>query len=120
MKKKKIDFCSIDSQLQKRMHRKAHSSPSQYHLACAAFNKKGELLGVTTNSFRKSNIMIRKYSGYHCEMKAVHRWGMKIKSILLLRIGNGGDILPIQACPKCRKVLDKLNIKVVEIVGENE
>jgi hypothetical protein len=37
---------------------------------------------------------------------------------VLLRIGRGGDILPIDPCEKCQKLLDKYGIKVVTVKGE--
>lgn len=105
----------VDFSLFSRMKRKAISGSSQYHLAAAGFDKKGNLLSIEYNSFRRDEVKIQKYSGYHCEMRLIHRHGLKLHSIVLLRIGNRGDILPIDPCPKCATVLNKLRIKVTPI-----
>lgn len=97
------------------MKKKASTNSSQYHLAAAAFDKKGTLLSISTNSFRRDDIGIRKHSGYHAEMRLVHQHGARLKSIILLRIGNAGDILPIDPCPKCAAVLKKLGVKIIPI-----
>ena len=97
------------------MKKKASTNSSQYHLAAAGFDKKGTLLSIATNSFRRDNIGVKKYSGAHCEMKLIIRHGLKLHSIVLLRIGNAGDILPIDPCPKCSAVLKKLGVKIVPI-----
>lgn len=105
----------VNAPLLLQMKKKAASNSSQYHLAAAAFDKKGTLLSISTNSFRRDDIGIRKYSGYHAEMKLLHRHGLQMKSILLLRIGNNGDVLPIDPCPKCAAVLKKMGIKITPI-----
>lgn len=97
------------------MKKKASTNSSQYHLAAAGFNKKGELLSIETNAFRRDNIGVKKYSGAHCEMRLIIRHGLKLHSIVLLRIGNKGDILPIDPCQKCKAILNKLGIKVYPI-----
>jgi cytidine deaminase len=112
---KYIEPDDVDTPLLTQMKKKAASNSSQYHLAAAGFNKKGELLSIETNAFRRDNVGVKKYSGAHCEMRLLIRHGMKLNSIVLLRIGNRGDILPIDPCPKCRAVLNKLGIKVYPI-----
>lgn len=115
MSTRRIFSDDIPSPLLNRMKAKCAAGPSQYHLSVAAFDKKGDLLGVVSNSFRRDLIPPLKYSGAHAEMRALHRWGPKIKTMLLMRIGNGGDILPIDCCPKCAAVIRKMGIKVLSI-----
>ena len=111
----RISADDVDTHLFSRMLKKASAGPSQYHLSVAAFDKKGDLLGVVSNSFRRDRIQPIKYSGAHAEMRAVHRWGPKIKTMILMRVGNGGNILPIDCCPKCQAVLEKMGIRVEAI-----
>jgi hypothetical protein len=111
----RISASAIDPHLFSRMSKKAAAGPSQYHLSVAAFDKKGDLLGVVSNSFRRDRIAPVKYSGAHAEMRAIHRWGPKIKTLLLMRIGNKGDVLPIDCCPKCAAVLAKMGIKAIAL-----
>ncbi len=113
---KKIDSSKIPPVLLDRMIKKGLGNVfNTYRVVCAAYNKRGELLGITTNSFRRDPIPLAKYSNCHCEMKALHRWGGSIKSMVIMRIGHGGDIRPIECCPKCEAVLKKCGIKVFTI-----
>ena len=98
--------------------RKATHSPSHIRMAGVAFNKKGEILGIMSNGFRAEQIKPAKYSGNHVEKKLIQRYGNLISKIVLLRIGRGGDILPIDPCEKCQKLLDKYGIKVMTVKGE--
>lgn len=112
---KKIASEDIPSPLFERMMAKCHASPSQYHLSVAAFDKKGDLLGVVSNSFRRDRLPALRFSGAHAEMRAVHRWGPKIKTMILMRVGNGGAVRPIECCEKCAAVMKKMGIKVISV-----
>ena len=80
-----------------------------------AFNKKGEVLGVVSNGFRNENVKPGRYCGNHVEKRLIARYGNLISKIILMRIGRAGAILPIEPCPKCRKLLDKYGIKVATV-----
>lgn len=100
------------------MFKKATHSPSRFRMAGVAFNKKGEILGFASNGFRKEQIPFTKHSGDHVEKKLIERYGSLISRIIILRIGRSGNILPIDPCPKCQKLLDKYGIKVVSVKAE--
>lgn len=106
---------NIPTQLTKRMVKKGISVTNTYKVVCAAFNHHGELLGIVSNTFRNDNVKPARFAGYHAEMRAIHRWGLAIKSMIIMRIGRSGDILPIDCCPKCESVLNKLEIKVFKV-----
>jgi hypothetical protein len=38
-----------------------------------------------------------------------------IVRILICRVGKGGNLRPIDPCPNCKKVADKLDIKIETI-----
>ena len=116
MKECRIHRGKISPSILEKMTRKGMSNRlSTYKVVCAAFNHHGEMLGVTVNGYRRENLSPGRYTGYHCEMKALHRWGNSIAEMVIMRLGNSGDILPIDCCPKCRAVLDKCGIKVLKI-----
>ena len=81
-------------------------------MAGVAFNKKGEILGIVSNGLRADNVKPGKYCGDHVEKKLIARYGTLVSRIVLMRIGRGGAILPIEPCEKCRKLLEKYGISV--------
>ena len=105
----------MNPSLQKTVFKKATHSPSHIRMAGVAFNKKGEVLGVVSNGFRQDNVRPARYSGEHVEKRLIARYGSLISKIVLMRIGRAGAILPIEPCPKCRKLLDKYGIKVATV-----
>ncbi len=89
----------------------ARKSKTRYKVSAIGFNHKGELLGTAFSSFRFS-----KYGGgLHAEMALLHRYGSNVKTIMICRVGNTGEILPIDPCRNCKKILDKMGIKIVII-----
>jgi hypothetical protein len=61
----------------------------------------------------------RKGGGRHAErriMSVARRKG--IVRILICRVGDGGVLRPIDPCPQCQAVADKLGIAIDTIHGE--
>lgn len=50
--------------------------------------------------------------GIHAERELIKKYGKAIKKIVIIRSGRSQGILPIEPCPICQKVIDKLNIKI--------
>ena len=73
---------------------------------------------MTRNSFRKGLYSIDpktgSYKGIHAEQAAIKKFGKSIKTIVIIWTGASGDILPIDCCPTCRALCNKLGIKVLE------
>jgi len=93
---------------------------SQYHISCVALNKKGEVLGYTTNAFRKDRINPIFGSGLHAESIACAKYfGAGAKTLIIMRVGNNGDMLPIDPCEDCQKMANKLGIKIISIMPGN-
>ena len=90
---------------------KAKQSPSKYKISAIGLDHRGKLLGSAFNSPRFG----RYGGGLHAEMRLLHRYGTNVKTVIVCRVGLSGDILPIDSCPRCKKVLDKLGIKVLSI-----
>jgi len=106
------------SRIKKILFNAASKSPGHFRVGGIALNKKGEILGVAHNSFRKDNVVgERKGTGEHCEVRLIRRYRDNIKTLILIRIGNAGDILPIDPCPSCKALCDKYGINVLTISG---
>lgn len=100
------------------LRQKAEHSPSHIRMAGIAFDRKGDILGTASNGFRVSQVKPARFSGNHVERKLIGRYGNLISKIVLMRIGRGGAILPIDPCPKCQKLLNKYGIKVSTIKAD--
>lgn len=77
--------------------RKALQSPCQHKVSAVSFDHKGDILGFTANTPFINN----KGGGIHAERKAMGIWGNRIKTILICRANNSGQLLPIHPCKKC-------------------
>lgn len=104
----------------RRLHKKCMQSPSQYKISCVALNKKGDVIGYTSNKFRKDSIDPLIGSGLHAEAAALAKfYPFGIKTLLIMRIGNGGDILPIDPCEDCLKMARKLGVTIRSVMPGN-
>ena len=101
-----------------RLKNKATQTKTCYRIAAIAFSKIGEHLGTATNGFKMDGRPPGKGCGIHAERKLITRYGYHIKTIVICRIGNGGAILPIRACDTCKKIADKMGIKIISVDSE--
>jgi len=101
-----------DPQLIKQLQQKANQSISKFKVAAFGINMKGECVSKACNHFRFGH----KGGGIHAEMRIMKEAARKrIKTILICRVGRGGDLLPIDACPVCQQKADELGIKIISI-----
>ena len=105
----------MNANLIKTAIKKASQSTCTYRISAIGLNKRGDILGSSTNRHGKEG----KGKGKHAEIELIKRYGRKIKIIILCRVGGSGDILPIKPCENCQKVIDKMGIKVLT-VQEND
>jgi len=91
--------------------KKAEQSLSKYRISAVALDKNGKVLATAVNQPRFN----RKGGGIHAEILALRKAGPKTYSIVICRIGNAGDLLNIQPCKRCKKILDKHGIRVYSI-----
>ena len=112
---KEITPNDIPPSLLERMRKKGLNVSNNYKVVVAAFTKRGNCLGIVSNSYRKDNITPARFSGYHSEMKALHKWGPAVDTLVLMRVGRSGEIRPIDCCPKCAAVLKKCGVKVLKL-----
>ena len=92
--------------------KKAQKSTCRHKVVAVGFNKNGDIIGISTNVPR-----FRKFGGsVHAEMNLIHNYGYKVRSIVIMRVGKSGQLLPIHPCKNCKKVLVKMGIKVKSMV----
>lgn len=89
----------------------------KYRIAAIAFTKKGNFIDIRYNNFRLG-LSNRKGAGLHAEQDLIHRYGNKIDTIYILRIGGGGDPLPIHPCEVCKSIAEKRGIKIIPLHEE--
>lgn len=98
------------------LKQKAKQSPSKYRISAIALDKKGDILGVAHNTYSKyGKEMSNKFLGAHAERRLMERYSHNIKTIIIMRIGRGGDILPIDPCCMCSSIAKKLGIKIISV-----
>lgn len=96
--------------------KKATQSFSKYRISAIALDKMGNILATAVNRPRFS----KKGGGVHAEIIALRKGGPKTHSIIICRIGNAGDVLAIEPCENCKRILDKLKIKVYSVDHNKE
>lgn len=90
---------------------KAKQSICRYKISAIGFNHRGELIGKSFNRQR----FIRKGGGIHAEMHLMSRYGTALKTIIICRVNNSGECLPIDPCETCKRKADEMGIKIYSI-----
>lgn len=104
---------NIDPCLIKKAKSKASNSNCRFRVSAMGYSSKGNLLGTCTNQHRFSD----KRGGLHAERKLIAKYGKRLKSIVICRVGNSGALLPIDPCETCQKIADKMGIKIYSLKG---
>ena len=104
----------VEHEIMPRIMKKATQSPNNFFVAAAAFSKKGNLLGVRSNS-HNNYMAIRRGMSKHAEASLISEFGRKIDTIYLVRIGRDFSRLPIHPCENCQKIADKFGIKIIPV-----
>lgn len=110
--------------LQELLIEKAMNSPCTYKVSAIAFDAKGDILGHCTNSHSKNWNVIEKDkvgrpgTAQHAERRLMRIYKERISTILICRVGNSGEIRPIDPCATCKKVADKYGIKIISVQSE--
>lgn len=97
--------------IEDRLYRKACKSACRFKISAIAISHKGEILGVANNTHR----FVKHGGGFHAEMSLMAQYSKNIKTILIMRVGLSGNILPIEPCSVCAKKAEELGIKIVNI-----
>ena len=91
--------------------KKAQQSSSKFRISAVALDKNGNVLATAVNRPRFNY----KGGGLHAEIAVLKKAGPKTHSIVICRIGNAGDLLKIEPCEQCQKILDKKGIKIYSV-----
>ena len=110
----KLSSNSLDM-LVKRMHKKASQSISRYRISAVAFDKNGEFIAQSFNNVPMEGVEPKHGAGIHAEAKLMRKYGTKVKTILISRVGHGGEWRPIKPCEKCQALASKLGVKIITI-----
>ena len=94
--------------------RKASHSPLRYKVGCIGLNRQGQPIVYTSNSPRFK----RRGGSVHAEMAMMRLYPKVVRTILLLRVGRSGNLLPIDPCPACARKAVELGIKIVTVQTE--
>ena len=84
-----------------------------YPIIAIGVNKSGDIIGMSSNKVNFNDD--KKGNGLHAERELIKKFGRSIKTIILYRKGFNGSCLPIHPCKVCKKVCDKLNIKICSV-----
>ena len=95
--------------------RKAEQSTSTYRIGAIAFDRRGKYLGRSCNKTCNKFDVHGKSRSFHAEMILMNRYGNRIGTIVICRIGGSGDLLPIDPCPVCLSKAEKLGITITTI-----
>lgn len=88
-----------------------------YKIAAMAFTKKGNFIDIKYNK-HQTYMAKRRGGGLHAEQDLIHRYGNKIDTIYILRVGGGGNVLPIHPCEICSEIARKRGIKIIPLHEE--
>lgn len=110
----------VSIQVEELLKEKASHSDCTYRISGIAFTKKGNILGYCTNNHSKWQILDKSPVGRagtaeHCEKRLIQKFGRRIHSIVICRIGRSGNFLPIDPCKSCAKLASKYGIKITSI-----
>lgn len=81
---------------------------TRYFIVAAGYSRKNDLLDV------KNNIpsLIPGIRTRHAEGILMKLYGRKLKRIEIYRVGHSGEKLPIEPCIACKKLADRLGIRI--------
>lgn len=94
-----------------RLIKKALSSPCRFKVSSIGFDASGDVIALKTNLPR----FMHKGGGIHAEMALMRQYGGVLKSIVIIRVGSNGNLLPITPCATCLAKAKELGIKISSI-----
>lgn len=91
--------------------KKAQQSDCRYKVSAIGFNRKGDIIGTSCNKHRVN----KPGQSIHAEIDLMVRHGRKLRSIVICRTNNSGDLLPIHPCSTCQKFADRYGVIIRSI-----
>lgn len=99
------------------------ANQTKYKLTALAFDKRGRLLSVGTNSYVKTHPLQAKYAKkanteykvyLHAEIAALIKAKGKVHKLVISRLGSDGRFLPSKPCPICQMAIEDFGVAEVE------
>lgn len=118
-KKKAYDSCimnTMKASLLSLAIKKSQQSYCKFRVSAIGLDKRGNVIATAVNRPRLDKLG----GGTHAEIIVLQKGGPRVRSILICRTGNSGEIRPIACCASCKKVLDKKGIKVYTVDSYGE
>lgn len=92
--------------------KKAKQSLCDYKISALGLNRNGVCVHRATNLSRFG----KHGGGIHAEMRVMAQARRKgIRTILICRVGKGGDLRPIDPCEVCARTAKKLGIRIITV-----
>jgi cytidine deaminase len=87
----------------------ASKSACRYKVSAIALDKRGNVLATASNSPRFAKLC----GGVHAELAVLRKAKVEaVRTVLIARVNKRGDLLPIDPCPTCSRVMGRLGIKI--------
>ena len=90
---------------------KAGQSTCTFRVSAIGLNRAGDVIGTACN-MRGHN---GKGMGLHAEINLLRKFGRKIRTAIICRVGGTGNLLPIHPCNTCSKVYSRLGIDILTV-----
>lgn len=102
---------SMTKQIMQRAVAKATQSICQHKVSAVGLDRYGRYIASAVNKKRFHH----RGGGIHAEIELIRKAGHRLKTIVLCRVNESGDCLPVHPCDACRRVIDKRGLKVVTL-----
>lgn len=97
--------------IRERLIKKALTSHCRFRISAIGIDNRGRIIASATNSHR----FLRHGGGLHAEQRVMMHCPRSLKTIIICRIGNGGALLPIHPCVKCKRMADTRGVKILTL-----
>jgi hypothetical protein len=97
--------------LRDRLLKKATQSACRYRIAAIGIDFRGRVIGSATNQPR----FHRKGGGLHAEALVIRGSPKSLRTVVIGRIGQAGELRRIEPCARCRAEAAKRGVRIVSI-----
>lgn len=81
----------------------------RYRVVCVGIDNRDRIISIMTNSPRL------KSRGYHAEERVIFSSPKSLSKLIIARVGSRGNLLPIDPCAQCLKLINRRGIKVERV-----
>ncbi len=99
------------SQIFERLYKKALESICRYRIAAIGIDYRGTPITIANNQPRN----LYKGGGIHAEQRVMYKSPKSLKKIIIIRVGDSGEVRPIEPCDICAEKAAELGIKIESI-----